>query len=362
MANEWQALVDRIVELHDDPATKSAPGPSLQWYPQQYLADSMVLSMDWPARGVHVHLLNLAWKGVVNGASEEKYPCSLPAEEKLLWRILGRPREWKKIWPEVETAWKSYRGRLWNLGLVRSYLEQMETRRIRKKAAEARWGSTAPSESIAPELVVQYTDDANSIHEPCTGDANASDVQCSSSSSSSSSSAVPRKGSRQLSLSVVGDRERSHDGMGGNGSSPKAGVAAEIAWMVERVWEAHLRMRELHWRDVEIAERPPGAPPVLTQARRRLIADAIKRHDRDLLAAGDRAAWERDSRARAAGVGLFLSPWHNGTDPQNQVGQGGKRYLEPERAWKILNGIDPVDKFAEIYFERRERKERRKAS
>ena len=141
MGNDWHDAVDQVLQLQEDPDIDTTPGPSLQWYPEKWMSDPTVMLMGMAARGVHFHLLNLAWKGF--SVEGDAPPCSLDPDPEILRAICQRPEAWDEIWPEVKRAWKEYRDRLWNLGLCRAYLSQMDNRRRRsragKKAAHARW-------------------------------------------------------------------------------------------------------------------------------------------------------------------------------------------------------------------------------
>ena len=59
MANDWRETVQTVLDLQADEDMKTAPGPSLQWYPQQWLGDPAVQLMSMVARGCHHHLLML---------------------------------------------------------------------------------------------------------------------------------------------------------------------------------------------------------------------------------------------------------------------------------------------------------------
>lgn len=97
--------------------------PAFQWYPKQYLADDKVLAMDWDARGMHVHLLNIAW--------QQQPPGSIPDDIRIVRQWLGLPsgfadadRVWGRVWPQIKTAWALKDGRWFNFGLVRSWDRQ----------------------------------------------------------------------------------------------------------------------------------------------------------------------------------------------------------------------------------------------
>lgn len=166
MANDWRTTVDEVLALQAIDGIDTSPAPGFQWFPQQWLGDAAVLLMSWRARGIHHHLLMIAWKGF--DLDEDAVPCSLPDDEGMLKALCQQPAEWADLWPQVKRGWKARKDRLWNIGLCRSYLRQMKTRRVRKAAADARWGRE------------QCKTDANASNQ----DANASVLHCSSSSSS----------------------------------------------------------------------------------------------------------------------------------------------------------------------------------
>lgn len=145
------------------------------------------------------------------------------------------------------------------------------------------------------------------------------------------------------------EREPEH---GGPASPAPRRADSEIAWRVQEVWAAHLRARARFFHEANGAA--PGVAPTLTPAIRQAITAAIHGHDGELLAEEQRETWKRDSRARAAGIGIFYDPFMAGESRENDARNGGKRYLEAERAWVPLkNRPDPVNRFAELYFERR---------
>lgn len=130
---------------------------------------------------------------------------------------------------------------------------------------------------------------------------------------------------------------------------------AEIGWRAGEVWTAHLEA----WRRFFKAENgvEPGLEPTLTPEIDEAIRRAVRIHDRKLLGPDQREQWKAESKARAAGIGIFLSDWHTGHNPKNDRRNGGKPYLEHWRPWKLQRGKgDPVDNFAELYFRERSRR------
>lgn len=138
MANDWRETVQAVLDLQADEDMKTAPGPSLQWYPQQWLSDPAVQLMSMTARGCHHHLLMVAWKGFDADPDAEAVPCSLPATAGTLKALCQHPEGWAEVYEEVKVGWKDLDGRIWNLGLCRSYLHQMKNRRGKQKGGRAR--------------------------------------------------------------------------------------------------------------------------------------------------------------------------------------------------------------------------------
>jgi hypothetical protein len=97
--------------------------PAFQWYPKQYLGDDKVLAMEWDARGMHVHLLNLSWQQEPVG--------SIPDDIGTLRRWLGLPsgsadadRVWARVWPQIMPAWALKDGRRFNAGMIKTWERQ----------------------------------------------------------------------------------------------------------------------------------------------------------------------------------------------------------------------------------------------
>lgn len=126
--------------------------------------------------------------------------------------------------------------------------------------------------------------------------------------------------------------------------SPHRQRAIEIAWRVDQCFEAYSRQYVKFRQHADGLEVPK---PKWSEHLRPIIREALERHDADLLGADQREQWSRESRCRAAARGIFLDPWFTGKDEK----ANGKRYIEPERCWRPLQGkVDPVPGFAEAYF------------
>lgn len=127
----------------------------------------------------------------------------------------------------------------------------------------------------------------------------------------------------------------------------------EIRWRTVQTWEAHLAENNAFFQ----AENgvAPSVQPTMTPDIRKDIRDALKLFDAHLLTPDKREEWKRNSKVRAAGVGIFLDPFCTGTSKDNNVKDGGKRYLDHWRPWKSQRGKGhPVERFAQLYFEARD--------
>src|SRR4030095_15141873 len=124
----------------------------------------------------------------------------------------------------------------------------------------------------------------------------------------------------------------------------------EIAWRVETVWAAHLKQFRRFHKDLDGAF-PGGREPTLTKEIREDIQRALREYDADLLTAETRDQWVAESKARAAGIGMYFDPWFTGRDS----GSNGRRYLEHWRPWRRQRGkAEPVEHFAELYFQQKQ--------
>ena len=88
--------------------------------------------MDWDERGMHVHLMCIAW--------QQDPPCSLPDDDKTLRKWCGHPQRWLKVRPQILRAWKLSDGRWVQEGLLREWEKQRQYSESRRLSAEARWG------------------------------------------------------------------------------------------------------------------------------------------------------------------------------------------------------------------------------
>lgn len=140
--------------------------PAFQFYPKQWLGDDAIMLMDWDVRGMHMHLMCIAW--------QQDPPCTLPDDDAQLRKWCGniRQKKWNKTREKLLLAWHIYDGRWVQEGLLREYEKQRQYSESRRSAANSRWGKT----------------DAHALRTDMH-------MQCSSSSSSSS-----KKNKREIEL------------------------------------------------------------------------------------------------------------------------------------------------------------------
>jgi hypothetical protein len=155
--------------------------PAFQFYPKQWLADDQVMRMNWEQRGMHMHLICIAW---------QQHPaCTLPDndEDLMAWLNLSDKEYWlEKLKPRIFSAWKFINGRWVQEGLSREFIKQNEYKKSRSENAKKRWNNMHMHENENTY--------ASGMHESsiCIDDAlqssSSSSPSFSSSSSTSSSS------------------------------------------------------------------------------------------------------------------------------------------------------------------------------
>jgi uncharacterized protein YdaU (DUF1376 family) len=114
--------------------------PAFQFYPKQYLADDNVLLMDWTARGMHLHLMCIAW--------QQPQPCTLPDDDAILRKWCEEPQDWERLKAQIFRAWKLRNGRWVQDGLRREYQKQREFSKSRQRAAKARWEKDSDAHAL----------------------------------------------------------------------------------------------------------------------------------------------------------------------------------------------------------------------
>jgi len=101
---------------------RMARPPSIQWYYKQWLGDNKVLAMDWDARAMHFHLLMIS--------IQEEPPGSLPNDMAVICRWLSSPSDgvWRRVRPQIFTAWDIRGNRWFNSGMVETCERQKRYR------------------------------------------------------------------------------------------------------------------------------------------------------------------------------------------------------------------------------------------
>lgn len=69
--------------------------------PKKWLGDANIIAMDWDCKGMHLHLMALAWQQEQKG--------HLLDDDKLIRKLLGNPdlNDWEqRIKPQIFSAWK----------------------------------------------------------------------------------------------------------------------------------------------------------------------------------------------------------------------------------------------------------------
>lgn len=77
------------------------PQDGFYFIPKKWLGDANVIAMDWDCKGMHLHLMAIAWQQPIKGY--------LLDDDNLLRKVLGNPdkHDWEqRIKPQVFTAWK----------------------------------------------------------------------------------------------------------------------------------------------------------------------------------------------------------------------------------------------------------------
>jgi hypothetical protein len=114
--------------------------PAFQFYPKQWLGDDLILLMDWDARAMHLHCMCIAW--------QQTPPCTLPDDDDLLQRWLGRPNDWDRLKSQIFRAWKLESGRWLQSGLLAIFNKQHAFNESRRQNALKRNTSSASAELV----------------------------------------------------------------------------------------------------------------------------------------------------------------------------------------------------------------------
>lgn len=108
--------------------------PAFQFYPKQWLGDDNVMLMDFDARGMHVHLMCIAW--------QQTPPCSIPSDDAIIRKWCGDfkdDKSWERAKQQVFRAWKKRRGRWYQEGLLSQFHKQQRFIKSRSDNARIGW-------------------------------------------------------------------------------------------------------------------------------------------------------------------------------------------------------------------------------
>jgi hypothetical protein len=156
------AVIEEAIALHD--GTKSTqPGPAFYFYPTNFFGDQRVQAMSLAAQAVHIALMSYAW-------SQSRPPGSIPADADFLREQVGgeyrnnrfiarfpeaqkqQDREWREVLGQTLSAWVKYKDKLWQVGICKSYIKQIEDRRYRstngKQGADKTWGKPLAEDAV----------------------------------------------------------------------------------------------------------------------------------------------------------------------------------------------------------------------
>lgn len=120
--------------------------PAIQWYYKQWLGDNKVLAMDWDARAMHFHLLMIS--------VQEEPPGSLPNDMTVICRWLNSPSDnvWRRVKPQIFTAWDLQNNRWFNSGMVETCERQ---RKYRERYGGTKKDGNLDEDEVENNLKVQ---------------------------------------------------------------------------------------------------------------------------------------------------------------------------------------------------------------
>jgi hypothetical protein len=87
--------------------------PSWQHYPKQWLGDDKIMLMSWEAKGMHHHLMCIAW--------QQDPPCTLPDDEEMIQAWLNNPPNWEVLREQIFRSWQKIGSRWLQPGLLRAW-------------------------------------------------------------------------------------------------------------------------------------------------------------------------------------------------------------------------------------------------
>lgn len=302
--------------------------PAFQFYPGDWMRDVPLRACTVAARGLWIDLLCLMWDGNPRGYLRVGERV---LDERALSSLVGVPLATLRVslreLIENGVVSRAEDGALFS----RRMLRDEEIRNARAQGGKLGGNPQLVGVKVNHEVGPKVNQTPNLRPTPASSSASASAL------SGTPVETLTSSGNGGEMASVHADRLRAQ--------------REEIEWRVKETWTTHCTARR-RWYVSTTGKTT--ALPEFTDELQAAIRAAIKSHDRSRLGPEDRERWRAESPVRAAGIGIFYSTWHTGTDPRNNTTTGGKRYLEPWRPWKAQRGKpDPVPEFAELYFERK---------
>lgn len=144
--------------------------------PKKWLGDANVLAMDWDCKGMHLHLMAIAWQQNLKG--------HLLDDEKLIKKLLGNPdqEDWEnRIKPQIFCAWKKKVIKEGNIerqywyqpGIIKTVSEAADpstapAKRTRKKKAELIEVENPEFEGFNLDSLLKIKPTVTILYEPST--------------------------------------------------------------------------------------------------------------------------------------------------------------------------------------------------
>lgn len=114
--------------------------------PKKWLGDANVIAMDWDCKGMHLHLMSIAWQQNPKGYILD--------DDKLIQKLLGNPEkeDWEgRIKPQIFIAWK--KKNLTINGVERSYWYQAGIIKSTENAEKEEKAPTKRTKKLKEDIV-----------------------------------------------------------------------------------------------------------------------------------------------------------------------------------------------------------------
>jgi hypothetical protein len=148
--------------------------------PKKWLGDASIIAMDWDCKGMHLHLMAIAWQQNMKG--------HLLDDENLIRKLLGNPEQsdWEnRIKPQIFSSWKKKVVKEGNIerqywyqpGIIKTVKETSgndsepaPVKRTRKKKTELIEVENPEFEGFNLESLLKTKPTATILHEPSNAD------------------------------------------------------------------------------------------------------------------------------------------------------------------------------------------------